>query len=89
MNERELLERLITEVVSLQAEVMHLRNTVDTQKVIKRQWMSLKETCEYLNIARSTMQEKLAAGEFPWAVKRGKFWCFPIEKVKKYAGFQV
>lgn len=83
-----MLEKLVSE---LTAEVRGLRVDMDEMRKellsakMKSHYLTMKEACEYLRISRSHMQNLLADGEMPWAIKSGKAWRFPAEKIKKYA----
>lgn len=79
-----ILKNLTDELCRLRLEVFEL-NRLITQKELKTKLLTLKEACEYLNISRTTMQKRLSTGEITFAVKRGKSWLFPIEKLNDYA----
>lgn len=87
MNDLEVLKVLR----ELKDEVRHLRMQVLrlTEKAkeddLKGRWLTMKEACDYLKVSRNTMQRRLAEGEIPFAVKRGKNWKFPADKLEKYA----
>lgn len=76
-----LLKRLCGEVEELRLELED-RNS-------KKKNYTMNEACQYLRISRTTMYTRMSMGEFPWAVKRGKSYLFPFEKLKKYAGNQI
>lgn len=87
MNEdelRQLLNGLVEEVRTLRLEVIKLKN-VSRDSYLNGQFLTLKEACGYLKISRTTMQKRLSDGDICFAVKRGKSWLFPEEKLKAYA----
>lgn len=88
MSDRELLESLASEVRGMRVELMTLRNIVE-KKASEENWKTLKEACSYLHIGKTTMQQRLTNGEVPWAVKHGKKWLFPADKLKLYAGNRI
>ena len=85
MNETEAILSLLK---ALCGEVAELRMAVE-EKTAKKKNFTYNETCEYLRISRTTLNERMRRGEFSWAVKRGKSWLCPFEKLKKYAGNQI
>lgn len=85
MNDSEIILGLLK---SLCGEVAELRMAVEERNAKKKNY-TFDEVCEYLRISRTTLHVRMSMGEFPWAVKRGKSWLFPFEKLKKYAGNQI
>lgn len=85
MNETEAILSLLK---ALCGEVAELRMAVE-EKSAKKKNYTYDEACDYLRISRRTMHARMSNGEFAWAVKRGKSWLFPFEKLKKYAGNQI
>lgn len=89
MNELvQLIKDLSTEVHSLRKEVSELKYEIQSKK-LSGTFMDMKEACEFLHISLSTMKNRLSAGEFPWAVKKGGKWMFSAEKLRKYASNAV
>lgn len=85
MNDSEVILGLLK---SLCGEVAELRMAVEERNAKKKNY-TFDEAREYLRISRTTRHERMRRGEFPWAVKRGKSWLFPFDKLKKYAGNQI
>lgn len=82
MNDSEVILGLLK---SLCGEVAELRMAVEERNAKKKNY-TFDEAREYLRISRTTMHERMRRGEFPWAVKRGKSWLFPFDKLKKICG---
>lgn len=78
------IRTLTGEVRLLRAEVMRLRLRTKEDD-LKGQWLTMQEACEYLRISRNTMQRRLTEGDIDFAVKRGKSWKFPADRLKQYA----
>jgi len=78
MNDSEVILGLLK---SLCGEVAELRMAVEERNAKKKNY-TFDEAREYLRISRTTMHERMRRGEFPWAVKRGKSWLFPFDKLK-------
>ena len=85
MNDTEAILGLLK---ALAGEVAELRMAIEERNAKKRNY-TMDEACEFLRISRTTMYNRMCMGEFPWAVKRGKSYLFPFEKLKKYAGNQI
>ena len=51
----------------------------------KDDMLTLKEACDYLRIGRTAMYRRLDNGEISFAVKRGKSYLFPKDKLRSYA----
>lgn len=85
MNETEAILSLLK---ALCGEVEALRLELEDRNSKKKNY-TMNEACQYLRISRTTMYTRMSMGEFPWAVKRGKSYLFPFEKLKKYAGNQI
>lgn len=77
------IRSLVSEVRSLRLEIMTLKKELSNCQ--KKDFMTLKEACDYLNVSRTTIQKRLADGEICFAVKKGKSWLFPSDKLKDYA----
>lgn len=79
-----IIKSLVTEVRELRLEVARLSRELSSDK-ISGKMMTLKEACDYLHISRTTMHNRLANGEICFAVKRGRSWLFPQDKLRDYA----
>ena len=79
-----MLSDLVTEVRMLRLEVMKLKDS-SHKEMIRGRFLDMKEACEYLHISRTTMHNRLSSGEIGFAVKRGKSWMFPADKLEAYA----
>ena len=84
MNLEALILELTGEVRTLRKEVMQLQQRIADDRIAGK-FLDMAEACEMLHIKRTTMQKKLAEGEFPYAVKNGKKWLFPADKLRLYA----
>lgn len=84
MNLEALILELTGEVRTLRKEVMLLQQRVSEEKIANK-FLDMKEACAMLHVSRTTMQKKLAEGDLPFAVKRGKSWLFPSDKLRLYA----
>lgn len=84
MNIETLIMELTGEIRTLRKEVLLLQQKVTDEKMAGR-YMSMKDACAFLHISRTTMQKRIAEGEFSFAVKRGKSWLFPADKMRQYA----
>lgn len=82
--ELKLLQELAGEIRTLRMEVMDLRATVNARKA-QGDMLTMAEACEVMRIGRTKMTQLLQAGELPWAIKRGKEWRFPADKIRRYA----
>lgn len=78
-----LLQELAGEIRTLRVEVMDLRTELNKRKA-KGEMLTMAEACDFMRIGRTKMTQLLQAGELPWAVKCGKGWRFPAERVKMY-----
>lgn len=78
------LKALTDEVRLLKHEVLRLSEKTK-EDALKGRWLTMKEACALLKVSRSTMQKRLADGEIPFGVKRGKSWIFPADKLERYA----
>ena len=83
-NIENLILELTGEVRTLRKEVMLLQQRIADDKMSGR-FMSMKDACMFLHISRTTMQKRLADGDFSFAVKKGKCWLFPADKLRQYA----
>lgn len=81
--EMKLLTELAGEIRTLRGEVMDLRATINARKA-QGDMLTMAEACEWMRIGRTKMTQLLQAGELPWAVKRGKEWRIPADKLRKY-----
>ena len=76
----EMLQELATEVRLLRLELARNKSQGANAK-----FLTMADACDYLHISRTTMTKRLADGEIGFAVKKGKSWLFPEEKLKAYA----
>lgn len=77
--------KLLLGIVSeLRLEVDALRKELRL-KDGKDDMLTLKEACDYLRIGRNAMYRRLDNGEISFAVKRGKSYLFPKDKLRSYA----
>jgi excisionase family DNA binding protein len=74
---------LLQKVNELIGEVQHIRHEMSAEKV-NSQWMELAEACKYIKVGKTTMMKRLADGEFPTAVKKGRKWMFRIQDLNRY-----
>lgn len=81
-------EAIIGLLKALAGEVAELRMAIEERNAKKKNY-TYAEACDYLRIGRTAMNERMRRGEFPWAVKKGKIWLFPFEKLKRYAANQT
>jgi excisionase family DNA binding protein len=81
--EMKLLAELAGEIRTLRGEVMDLRATINARKA-QGDMLTMAEACEVLRVGRTKMTAMLQAGELPWAIKRGKEWRIPADKLRKY-----
>lgn len=79
-----IIKSLVEEIQALRLDVMRLQREV-SEKKISNTLLTMKEACDFLRIGRSTMQRRLSSGEITFAIKKGKSWVFPFEKLKDYA----
>lgn len=78
------LNDLCQEIRSLRHEVMLLKGDRSTE-ALKSKYLTMKEACTMLKVSRATMTRRLHEGDFSFAVKKGKSWLFPAERLKEYA----
>lgn len=78
------LNDLCQEIRFLRHEVALLKGDRSTES-LKSKFLTMKEACTMLKVSRATMSRRLADGEFGFAVKKGKSWLFPAERLKEYA----
>ena len=78
------IQQLVDEVRGLRLEVDNLRREFSTEKR-NREFLTLIQACDYLNIKRTAMQTRLANGDINFAVKKGNRWLFPLDKLREYA----
>lgn len=76
----EMLQELATEVRLLRQAFEKLQMQGANAK-----FLTMADACDYLHISRTTMTKRIADGEIGFAVKKGKSWLFPEEKLKAYA----
>lgn len=84
MNIEQLIIELAGEVRTLRKEVIQLQRQLSDER-LKERYMSMKDACLFLHISRSTIHKRMATGEIDFAVKNGKSWLFPFDKIKIYA----
>ena len=80
-------ESILSLLKALCGEVKELRMAIEGRNASEVNY-SYDEVCQYLKISRMTLYERMEKGEFPWAIKKGRRWLFPYEKLKEYAGGQ-
>lgn len=78
------MKLLLGMVSELRLEVDSLRKELQL-KDGKDDMLTLKEACDYLRIGRTAMYRRLDNGEISFAVKRGKSYLFPKDKLRSYA----
>ncbi len=75
-------------------KINQLEDKVDTLSGLIRQLMAdrypryvgTKEACRILGIGSTTMDKRLQAGYYPFAVKENKRWRFPLAELYRFAG---
>ena len=75
-------------------KINQLEDKVDTLSGLIRQLMNdrypryvgTKEACRILGIGSTTMDKRLQAGYYPFAVKENKRWRFPLAELYRFAG---
>lgn len=75
-------------------KINQLEDKVDTLSGLIRQLMAdrypryvgTKEACRILGIGSTTMDKRLQAGYYPFAVKENKRWRFPLAELYRSAG---
>lgn len=80
--ETHLILQLAEKVEALTQEVRELRAAVQQDKNRKK-WYTMAEFCKIMKISRTTVQERLRAGRYCWAMKDGKNWRFPADQVER------
>lgn len=81
---RTMLEEVRADVKALRVELMMLKAEQEKARM-KGQYLTMAEACELLRIGRTTMNARLADGEYPFAVKRHGKWLFPADKLRLHA----
>ena len=87
MNEfefKKLADDMMSEISSLRLEIHQLKGAITTG-TLSEKLLNMQEACKYLHISRATMYKRLADGDIAFAVKKGKSWLFPADKLKCYA----
>ena len=79
-----MLKQLLEEVQSLRNEIRELRAERRITG-IKSYYLNMNEACKFLHVGRTTMQNRLKNNELSFAIKDGKKWLFPIDRLKEYA----
>lgn len=79
-----MLKEMAQEMKELRLELMRLRNETRERKITQK-FLTMADACEYLHISRATMTKRLTDGDICFAVKKGKSWLFPEDKLMAYA----
>ena len=79
-----MLKEMAQEMKELRLELMRLRNETRERKITQK-FLTMDDACEYLHISRATMTKRLTDGDICFAVKKGKSWLFPEDKLMAYA----
>lgn len=79
-----MLKEMAQEMKELRLELMRLRNETRERKITQK-FLTMADACEYLHISRATMTKRLTDGDICFAVKKGKSWLFPEDKLMEYA----
>ena len=79
-----LLKDVASELREVKLELMRLRNETRERKITQK-FLTMADACEYLHISRATMTKRLTDGDICFAVKKGKSWLFPEDKLMAYA----
>lgn len=79
-----MLKDMAQEMKELRHELMRLRNEQRERKITQK-FLTMADACEYLHISRATMTKRLTDGDICFAVKKGKSWLFPEDKLMAYA----
>ena len=79
-----LLKDVASELREVKLELMRLRNETRERKIAQK-FLTMADACEYLHISRATMTKRLTDGDICFAVKKGKSWLFPEDKLMAYA----
>lgn len=75
-------------------KINSLEDKVDTLSGLIRQLMAdrypryvgTKEACRILGIGSTTMDKRLQAGYYPFAIKENNRWRFPLAELYRFAG---
>ena len=78
------MKDMAQEMKELRHELMRLRNEARERKITQK-FLTMADACEYLHISRATMTKRLTDGDICFAVKKGKSWLFPEDKLMAYA----
>lgn len=78
------MKRNLKELSEVRLELMRLRNEQRERKITQK-FLTMADACEYLHISRATMTKRLTDGDICFAVKKGKSWLFPEDKLMAYA----
>ena len=79
-----MMKDMAQEMKELRHELMRLRNETRERKITQK-FLTMADACEYLHISRATMTKRLTDGDICFAVKKGKSWLFPEDKLMAYA----
>lgn len=79
-----MMKDMAQEMKELRHELMRLRNEQRERKITQK-FLTMADACEYLHISRATMTKRLTDGDICFAVKKGKSWLFPEDKLMAYA----
>lgn len=79
-----MMKEMAQEMKELRLELMRLRNETRERKITQK-FLTMADACEYLHISRATMTKRLTDGDICFAVKKGKSWLFPEDKLMAYA----
>ena len=79
-----MMKDMAQEMKELRLELMRLRNEQRERKITQK-FLTMADACEYLHISRATMTKRLTDGDICFAVKKGKSWLFPEDKLMAYA----
>lgn len=79
-----MMKEMAQEMKELRHELMRLRNEQRERKITQK-FLTMADACEYLHISRATMTKRLTDGDICFAVKKGKSWLFPEDKLMAYA----
>ena len=79
-----MMKDMAQEMKELRHELMRLRHEQRERKITQK-FLTMADACEYLHISRATMTKRLTDGHICFAVKRGKSWLFPEDKLMAYA----
>lgn len=79
-----MMKDMAQEMKELRHELMRLRHEQRERKITQK-FLTMADACEYLHISRATMTKRLTDGDICFAVKKGKSWLFPEDKLMAYA----